>query len=43
MISNYYVEEELESLFKDKFEILEIKRYKEEEEDDSIYIVGRKI
>lgn len=43
LIFNYYKEDDLEDLFKDKFEILEIKRYKEEEDGDSIFIVGKKI
>lgn len=37
----YYTEESLKALFKDHFEIIYVSRYTEEEENDSVYIIGR--
>jgi len=38
----YYTEDQLWELFQDGFEIIEIKSYKEMEEDDSIYVIAKK-
>ncbi len=38
----YYLENQLLDLFKDIYEVLEIKSYDELEKDDSIYVLGRK-
>jgi len=38
----YYKEEDIKRLYSNKFDIIEIKRYDEEEEGDSIYIVAKK-
>ncbi|MEP1093987.1 MAG: class I SAM-dependent methyltransferase [Cyclobacteriaceae bacterium] len=39
---NYHYEAELNKLLEDKFEILHLEKYKEFEEDDSIFLVARK-
>jgi len=39
---NYHTEAELTKLLEEKFEILHLEKYKEFEEDDSIFLVARK-
>lgn len=39
----YYTEEQLEKLFEGEFMIVDIKRYTEDEENDSVYIVAKKV
>jgi len=42
MLNVYYIEEELQKLFSEKFEVLLLESYAEFEEDDSIIVVAKK-
>ncbi len=43
LLFTYYEENDLRNLFSENFTILEIKKYRESEPDDSILLIGRKI
>lgn len=42
LLFSYYDEEELKLIFANQFNIIEVGKYQEEEENDSIYIICQK-